>query len=157
MTITIDVDDPAWNDIPGLEGLVHGAVCAALAAAGADEAAHETAILLTDDDTVAQLNADWRGKTGPTNVLSFPAASDLPLPPGEAAPLGDIALAAGVIAREARDQGKTLPQHTTHLIIHGVLHLLGYDHEDEAEAREMEGLETEILKGLGISDPYERQ
>ena len=79
----------------------------------------------------------------------------MPVPEGESRPLGDIALAYGVIAREAAEQGKTLRDHTVHLIVHGTLHLIGYDHETDEEAEEMEQLETGILKGLGVSDPYE--
>ena len=97
----------------------------------------------------------WRGQGKPTNVLSFPTPADLPVPQGEARPLGDIVLARGVIAREAIEQGKTLRDHTVHLIVHGTLHLLGFDHEADDDALEMEALEMSILKGLGISDPYE--
>ena len=85
----------------------------------------------------------------------FPHPPDMPVPEGEPRPLGDIVLAHGVIAREAAEQGKTLRDHTAHLIVHGMLHLLGFDHETDDEAEEMEALETSILKGLGISDPYE--
>ena len=156
MTIAIDVEDESWNAVPGLDALAPKAVRAAFAAAGTDAEDFDTSILFTDDAAIAALNAQWRGKDMATNVLSFPAG-DMPRTGGEARPLGDIVLASGVIAREAAEQGKSLPDHTTHLIIHGVLHLLGYDHEDDGEADEMERLEAEILKGLGISDPYERQ
>ena len=95
------------------------------------------------------LNARFRGKDNATNVLSFPA-------PESARPhLGDVALAYGVCAREAAEQGKTLAAHLTHLTAHGVLHLLGYDHEAEAEAEVMEGLERAVLADLGFPDPYE--
>ena len=104
---------------------------------------------------MAAINAEWRGKDKPTNVLSFPAPRDIPIPAGESRPLGDIVLAYGVIAREAEEQGKTLRAHVAHLMVHGTLHLLGYDHETDVEAEEMEALETSILKGLGITDPYE--
>ena len=157
MTLSIDVDDADWDKIAGLEDLARRAVAAAFAAAGIDETRFETAILFTGDQTVARLNAEWRGKDHVTNVLSFPARQDIPVPDGEPRPLGDIVLAAGVVAREAADQGKTLPDHTQHLIIHGVLHLLGHDHESDGEADAMQRLETDILKGLGIPDPYERQ
>jgi probable rRNA maturation factor len=153
MTVSIEVEDEAWLALPGLEALARESVAAALSSAGAGE--NEIALLFTSDDAIADINAKWRGKAKPTNVLSFPAPSDLPIPKGELRPLGDIVLAHGVIAREAAEQGKTLRAHTTHLIVHGVLHLLGFDHEDEAEAGEMEALEASILKGLGISDPYE--
>lgn len=156
MTIAIDVEDAGWEAIPGLDVLTRQAAAAAFTATGLIAEDFDTSILFTDDAAIAALNAQWRGKDHATNVLSFPA-EDMPLPDGEPRPLGDIVLALGVVSREAADQGKTLPHHATHLIIHGMLHLLGYDHEDDGEAEEMEGLETEILKGLGISDPYERQ
>ena len=158
MNVTIDVEDEAWNVLPGLEDLARSAVAAALAASGVPPDQTETALLFTDDHTIAGLNAEWRGKPSPTNVLSFPTPEDLPVPDGEPRPLGDIVLASGVIAREAQEQGKTLREHTLHLIVHGVLHLTGHDHEDETQASGMEQLEIDILKGLGISDPYhERQ
>ena len=113
------------------------------------------AVLLTDDDEIAAINAQWRGKNKPTNVLSFPTPDDLPVPDGELRPLGDLVLAHGVITGEAADQGKALRDHTAHLIVHGTLHLLGYEHESDDEAEEMEALETRILMGLGIADPYE--
>ena len=137
MTISIEVEDEAWTRmLPGLEALTDTAVKAALAACGVSEHQTEVFVLFTDDSAIAELNDKWRGKPRP---------------------LGDIVLASGVIAAEALDAGKTLQDHCTHLIVHGCLHLLGYDHEDEAEAAEMEQLEIDILKGLGISDPYERQ
>ena len=105
-------------------------------------------ILLTDDDSVRDLNARFRGKDYATNVLSFPAPQN---PEGH---LGDIALAVGVCAREAAEQGKPHVHHLQHLVAHGVLHLLGYDHETDAEAEHMEGLERVILAGLGVPDPY---
>ena len=99
-------------------------------------------------EAVRELNARFRDKDRPTNVLSFPA-------PESAAPhLGDIVLAYGVCASEAQAQGKTLSDHLSHLVVHGVLHLLGRDHEDDAEAEEMEAEEREILAELGVSDPY---
>ena len=156
MTLAIDVEDAGWEAIPRLEELARGAVAAAYAATGIAADTVDASILFTDDASVAALNARWRGKDHATNVLSFPAGAS-PLPVGEARPLGDIVLASGVVAREAAEQGKALPHHTAHLIIHGVLHLLGSDHRDDGEAEEMERLEAEILKGLGISDPYERQ
>lgn len=117
----------------------------------------EIAITLSDDAEVRVLNRDWRGKDKPTNVLSFPglegAMANL-LPPDAPRPLGDIILAFETCRGEAADQGKSLADHTRHLVVHGVLHLLGFDHEDEAEAEEMEALETAILAGLGIADPY---
>ena len=105
-------------------------------------------ILLADDETVRDLNARFRGKDYATNVLSFPA------PPNPENHLGDVALAYGVCAREAAEQGKPLAHHLQHLVAHGVLHLLGYDHEADPDADVMEGLEREILAGLGVADPY---
>ncbi|WP_373504973.1 rRNA maturation RNase YbeY [Aestuariivirga sp.] len=157
MNLSIDVEDEAWSALPDLEHLSRAAVAAGLTGAGAKAEGIEVALLFTDDKAIAEINAEWRGKDAPTNVLSFPAPADIPIPAGETRPLGDVVLAYGVVAREAADQGKTLRDHTTHLILHGVLHLLGYDHEDDEEAEEMERLEAGILKGLGISNPYERQ
>ena len=155
MSVSIEVEDQAWLALSGLEELVHASVGAALAGAACEDRGHHVSVLLTDDDEIAAINAEWRGKDKPTNVLSFPTPEDLPVPDGELRPLGDIVLAHGVITREAAEQGKTLRDHTAHLIVHGTLHLLGYDHEVDDEAEEMEALETRILMGLGISDPYE--
>lgn len=153
MTVSIEVEDEAWLALSGLEELARASVAAALS--GIDAADGDVALLFSSDEAIAEINTEWRGMSKPTNVLSFPAASDMPLPEGEPRPLGDIVLAHGVIAREAAEQGKTLHDHTAHLIVHGVLHLLGFDHETDAEAEEMEKRESSILKGLGISDPYE--
>lgn len=106
-------------------------------------------VLLTDDASVRDLNARFRGKDSPTNVLSFPA------PPNPERHLGDVALAYGVCAREATEQGKSLRHHLQHLVVHGVLHLLGYDHMSDDEAEAMEGLERIVLAGLGAPDPYQ--
>ncbi len=115
----------------------------------------EVSVALTDDAALQALNKAWRGKDRPTNVLSFPA--EMPdLPPGalQATPLGDIALAAETVQREAREQDKSFDDHLTHLTVHGLLHLLGYDHETTDDAAEMEALEIEILARLGVADPY---
>lgn len=127
------------------EGLALRAARAALEAA---EAGGGLAILLADDARLAELNAAFRSREGPTNVLSFPAPEN---PEGW---LGDVALAFGTCEREAEAQGKPLAHHLQHLVAHGVLHLVGYDHETDAEAAEMEGLEVKILAGLGVPDPY---
>jgi len=141
--IEIEVDDPAWTDaLAEVEPLVQSAAALALEAAGL------VSVSLTDDDTVADLNLRFRGKPGPTNVLSFPALES-------ARPfLGDVILAFGVCAREAAEQGKPLAHHLQHLVAHGVLHLVGYDHQTETEAEEMEALERRILAGLNVPDPY---
>ena len=111
-------------------------------------AGSDVTVLLTDDDTVADLNARFRGKSGPTNVLAFAAAAN------RDDHLGDIALAFGVCAREAVDQDKALSDHAAHLVLHGVLHLLGYDHQSDADAEGMEEIERALLASLGIADPY---
>lgn len=135
-----------------------GAARAALKAmpAEADGRRRELGVTLTDDATVRTLNRDWRGQDKPTNVLSFPAADDGPagLPAELPRLLGDVVLAYGVCAAEAAAQGKALADHLSHLVVHGVLHLAGHDHEVETEAARMEALETAILAGLGIADPY---
>lgn len=115
----------------------------------------DLAIRIVDEKEGRALNRHYRGKDYATNVLSFPAELPEGLPPGVRLPLlGDIVLCAPVVAREAREQGKPLNAHYAHLTVHGVLHLLGWDHEDPREAEAMEQLEREILAGLGIDDPY---
>lgn len=156
MNVSVEVEDEAWRSLAGLEELTLSCVQAALTGAGRPFSDCEVAVLFTDDGSIAEINGEWRGRDRPTNVLSFPSPEDMPVPEGELRPLGDIVLAHGVITAEAREQGKSLRDHTAHLIVHGTLHLLGYDHESDHEAEQMEGLETSILKGLGISDPYER-
>lgn len=152
--IDIEIEDDAWAEaLPDAVILVRAAALAALDGANMwpkDAAADAglVAVLLTDDEAVAELNAEYRRKAGPTNVLSFPAAQN---PEGF---LGDLALAYGVCAREAEQQNKSLADHLQHLVAHGVLHLVGYDHMNEDEAAEMEGLERRILAGLGVADPY---
>ncbi|RYE56664.1 MAG: rRNA maturation RNase YbeY, partial [Rhizobiaceae bacterium] len=113
--------------------------------------AAEISVLLTDDAEQRELNAQYRGKDSSTNVLSFPQIE--PFDPVFGI-LGDITLARETLIREAEEQGTSLEDHFTHLVVHGFLHILGYDHLDEDEAQEMEGLETQILAGLGIADPY---
>jgi len=112
------------------------------------------AVALMDDRAIRKLNKSYRGKDKPTNVLSFAALDGGKPPRNQAWPLGDIILALGTCRKEARTQRKSLEQHLAHLVIHGVLHLLGYDHEAEAEAERMEGLEIAALKRLGIDNPY---
>ena len=142
--IEIEVEAETWTAaLPDVVSVADRAAAAALGTVTGD-----VVVLLTDDAAVQDLNASFRGKDRPTNVLSFPA-------PENAAPhLGDIVLAYGVCATEAEAQGKSLPDHLSHLVVHGVLHLLGRDHEDEAEADEMEAEEREILAQLGVADPY---
>jgi probable rRNA maturation factor len=141
--IEIEVEDEAWRAIDAVEGIVERAAQAALGSVEGD-----VVVLLTDDAAVAEINGRFRDKHRPTNVLSFPA-------PDSARPhLGDLILASGVCAAEAAAQGKTLAAHLTHLTVHGVLHLLGRDHEDDADAEAMEAEERTILATLGVADPY---
>jgi probable rRNA maturation factor len=154
MTITVDIEieDEAWTQaVEDAEALVWRAAQAVLDA-HEDIEGQGIVILLTDDDSVQGLNRDFRQKDYPTNVLSFPSPRDpVGNPEGQ---IGDIALAYGVCAREAAEQGKPLGHHLQHLVAHGVLHLLGYDHEGDDEAEAMEALEREILAGLDVPDPY---
>ena len=114
----------------------------------------EVSVRVVDEAESRSLNARYRGQDRATNVLSFPSGAIAGLTAGQPAPLGDIAVCAAVVAREAREQGKAEPDHWAHMLVHGTLHLLGFDHEDSAEAAEMEALETQVLAGMGISDPY---
>ena len=148
----IVIEHNGWKSIRGLKALAEKAVEAATPIA---QRKKEITLLFADDATLKTLNHDWRGKNKPTNVLSFPANPDLKLPRGEPKPLGDIALGYETLVREADEAGKTLKAHTTHLIVHGVLHLLGYDHMNDADAAKMEAREILILKKLGIADPYQ--
>jgi probable rRNA maturation factor len=150
--IDIFVEAGDWPAQAELRRLVDRAVTAAFAETGASGVS-ELSIVFSDDAHIQTLNAQWRGKDKPTNVLSFPAfpfAKGGPLPPM----LGDIVLAAETIAREAALEDKPLADHITHLVIHGLLHLLGHDHETGAEAEEMEAIERRALARLAIPDPY---
>lgn len=155
MNIMIEVEEPSWITLDDIEAIARNAVQTAAKSAGFDAQNGEIAVLLTDDPSMAEINATWRGKATTTNVLSFPSPPDLPVPTGEARPLGDIVLAYGVVVSEAERQGKSLRDHVIHLIVHGTLHLAGFDHETEVEAREMEKMEVDILSSLGVRDPYE--
>lgn len=153
--VAIVVDDPRWRTVaPDVARLCRRAARSALAAMERDRP-FELCILLADDTRVAGLNRQFRGKTGPTNVLSFPAGSSAAGVSDETAtPLGDIALAYDTVAREAVRDGKALADHLAHLVVHGVLHLLGHDHVRAADATRMESLETSVLARLGVADPY---
>ncbi len=148
--IDLEIEDPAWLEALGdVQGLVHTAATKALSAQRlVENDASNLVILLTSDDEIQGLNAQFRGLDRATNVLSFPAVVN---PGGH---LGDLALAYETCAREASEQGKTLADHVQHLTVHGVLHLIGYDHDDDAEAEVMEALERRLLADLGIADPY---
>jgi probable rRNA maturation factor len=151
-TIALRVEAGEWPPRTVLRRIARGAIGATVAAAGlALTADAEVSLVFTDDAHVQRLNATYRGKDYATNVLSFPGTA-VGARPGPM--LGDIVLAAETIRREADAERLPLADHLTHLLIHGFLHLLGYDHEDDAEAAVMEGLETAILARLGIADPY---
>lgn len=162
--VDVLIEAPGWAQVD-LEALAQAAADATLAHLGADADSFEISVLGCDDARIAVLNAEFRGKPAPTNVLSWPSADraasrpgavpDLPAPDETGAcELGDIAIADGVCAAEARAQGIAMGQHVTHLLVHGMLHLLGYDHVDDADASLMERMETEILASMGLPDPY---
>lgn len=159
--ITVILAAPAWRQrCPRAAMLCRRAAAAALAAGAAPGAcalgACALAIVLAGNPLVRRLNHDFRGQDAPTNVLSFAQRDGAPMPAGPDAPaaLGDVVLAYGTVAREARAQGKTLAAHMIHLVVHGVLHLLGHDHMRAPDARRMEALEVAVLAGLGLADPY---
>ncbi|PLX38067.1 MAG: rRNA maturation RNase YbeY [Hyphomicrobiales bacterium] len=151
--IAVTIEAAGWPDEARLEALI--AQAASVAVDLADLEAHpgsELSVVFTDDAAIRVLNRDYRGKDKATNVLSFPLDVD---EDGIAGPLiGDIILARETLEREAGEQGVTFEAHLTHLIVHGVLHLFGYDHETDDDAEEMEGREIAILAALGIADPY---
>ena len=154
--IVLSIVDDAWErTLPDVENIAQAA--ARLALDGVEQADRiEISIVLTNDAEIRELNRTWRGQDKPTNVLSFPGETDTSAP---AAPvlLGDIVVAFETATREVNDDhaAASLADHLAHLIVHGVLHLLGYDHEIDAEAEEMEQLETELLAQLGIPNPYQ--
>lgn len=164
MTLEISLEDPRWGAVD-FDDLATRSIAAVLDRAELDMDLCEISVLACDDARIAQLNAEFRDKPTPTNVLSWPA-EDLaaeepggtPFPPeadftGEI-PLGDIAIAFETCRREAQEAGKSLADHLSHLLVHGMLHLLGYDHIRDPDATVMEDLEVEILGKLGIANPY---
>jgi probable rRNA maturation factor len=150
--VTADI----WRTEPDAEAVIHRAIEAAAEIADADVADAELAIMLTDDAGIRTLNANWRKIDKPTNVLSFPALQPEGDGSDDDAPrmLGDIAIAYETTRREADEEQKPFDHHLSHLAVHGFLHLIGYDHENDADAEDMENLERETLKQLGIPDPY---
>ncbi|MCX7300676.1 MAG: rRNA maturation RNase YbeY [Rhodobacterales bacterium] len=162
MLVDCLTEDHRWEAL-SLEALAEAAAVAVLERLGLEPSVFEISLLGCNDNRIAELNADFRGKPQPTNVLSWPSeergarvAGEMPaLPgPGDEEELGDIAIAYETCAAEAEAAGKPLKDHATHLLVHGTLHLLGFDHERTGDATLMEGLEVEILGKLGISDPY---
>jgi len=145
-----------WQSEANAETTIHRAIEAAVEMADADVGESELAIMLTDDAGIRALNSTWRGLDKPTNVLSFPALQpEGPVGPDDAPRmLGDIAIAYETTRKEADDEQKPFDHHLSHLAVHGFLHLIGYDHENDADAEIMEALEAEILAQLGIPNPY---
>lgn len=165
MILEIEVQaDAEWDSSIGWAALGQRAAAASVAESAFPQLADgprtvEIAVRLTDDEAVRLLNAEWRGKDQPTNVLSFPMAeadelAAAGLANGPELMLGDIVLAHGVCAAEAADKAIAMADHATHLLVHGTLHLLGYDHHDDAAAADMEAREVRALARLGIADPY---
>lgn len=148
VTLEISAECEGWHRILGAELIAHRAAAAAFEAAGVQDG--EASILLADDARVRELNRDFRKKDQPTNVLSFPSNETH----NDVRFYGDVALAFETVVREAREEEKRVDAHLTHLTAHGVLHLLGFDHENEQDAEKMESLETKILAKLGFPDPY---
>ncbi|WP_315775811.1 MULTISPECIES: rRNA maturation RNase YbeY [unclassified Bradyrhizobium] len=155
-TTEVIVAADCWQDQPDAEDVIHRAIVAAAETVDADVGDAEIAVMLTDDDGIRTLNSNWRGIDKPTNVLSFPALQPTGPRGEDDAPrmLGDIAIAYETMRREADEEQKPFAHHLSHLTVHGFLHLVGYDHETDDEAEEMEALEREILAHLGIPDPY---
>lgn len=151
--IDIEVEEDGWLDaLPDVQSVVETAVSAALKATNFKDQA-DVVVLLCNDAEMRSLNAEYRNKDKATNVLSFPAPKSMRIK-GVLEHLGDMALGLETCVREAKEQGKSLKNHVTHLSVHGALHLLGYDHQTDDEAERMESLERDILKDLGIPDPY---
>lgn len=163
--VDVMIEAEGWEE-SGLEGLAEIAASATLTHLGLDPEAFEISLLGCDDARISTLNAEFRGKLVPTNVLSWPSEDraseqpgdvpDLPRPDGDGMPveLGDIAIAYETCAREATEAGRPMRHHVLHLLCHGVLHLLGYDHIDDKDADLMERTEVAILASLGVADPY---
>lgn len=152
MIIDIDIVEPSWGDVAGI---VNRSAAATLDHLGVDGSNIELAIRMSNDEEVQRLNNEYRGNNKPTNVLSFEAdVPDQKLPEQYPRLLGDVILAYETVREEAVNQEKSLENHLSHLIVHGVLHLVGYDHQDQTSAQSMETLEISILEGLGIANPY---
>ena len=152
--LDVSVDAGDWSSIANAEELVEAAGRTAAEFVDARLQGTCAAVSLSNDETVAGLNATYRGQSKPTNVLSFPASGFPTAADSEPRFIGDIILAAETVMSEARDQGIPAANHLQHLIVHGLLHLTGFDHETDAAAKDMEALETRILAALGIPDPY---
>ena len=153
ISIEISIESEGWSSEPLLEGLVERALASAIEETRVELAKDaEVSLVFKNDESVRELNKVWRQQDKPTNVLSFPAAEPHQLP--TSALVGDIVIARETVAREADAEGKTFDAHLSHLIVHGFLHLVGFDHETDDEAEEMEAIERRVLSRLGIPDPY---
>jgi probable rRNA maturation factor len=155
MTLDVDVsvEADAWSAVADLDDLSRKAIDAVLTETrDAVAPAAEVSLLFCDDEKIQELNKAWRGMDKPTNVLSFPAAQ--PGAVAKAPLLGDIVVAFETVQRESLEEHKQLSDHVSHMVVHGFLHLLGYDHENDADAEKMESAEQRILARLGIADPY---
>ncbi|HEY1865102.1 MAG TPA: rRNA maturation RNase YbeY [Roseiarcus sp.] len=157
MKVSLDISVPSslWRGLPRARAIARETIAAAALESGGAGPEGMVSLCLADDAALRALNSRWRGIDKPTNVLSFPSATAGGL--GDATMLGDIALAYETLAREAENLGVPLADHYRHLVAHGFLHLIGYDHETDAEAERMEALETKILARLGAADPYARE
>jgi probable rRNA maturation factor len=169
LAVDVLIEAQAWQSLPEAEDIVRRAIAFA-ATSGVEirrpgppqptlphkrrSIGWRLCILLSDDETIARLNGQWRGQQKPTNVLSFPAPALYGAGPNQKTPLGDIAIAYETLAREAKENGVTVSSHLSHLVVHGFLHLLGYDHHMDDEAERMERLERDILARMGVHDPY---
>lgn len=153
IAIEIAAESDLWQDLEAIEARMSQSVAASIAVAKLKHApGAELSIVLTDDASIREINAEWRKMDKPTNVLSFPQAEGKAV--ATTPMLGDIILAHETIAREAEEAGKSFEDHLSHLTVHGLLHLFGYDHLTDAEAEVMEALEVRILATLGIDNPY---
>jgi len=150
MVVTVDIQQAYSGWVPSSQ-LIQAWAELALQEVAED---CELSVRLVDESESADLNSTYRGKTGPTNVLSFPFDAEIELEPRL---LGDLVICVPVVAQEAKTQAKAKEHHWAHMVVHGCLHLLGYDHIEDEQAKEMEALETRILKSLTINDPYQQQ
>jgi probable rRNA maturation factor len=156
LRLALEIEDPRWTDaLPNAADLLETAIGLALADVGDDSRTIEVGVRLVDGGTIQGLNRDWRGRDKPTNVLSFPLGDPGPVDdPDFPWLIGDIVMSFDTVTAESIRDGKSLEHHVAHLAIHAALHLIGHDHEDEAEADAMEAVEVKLLAGLGIADPY---
>jgi probable rRNA maturation factor len=165
LAVDVLIEAQAWRTLPEAEDIVRRAIACA-ATSGLEIRRPDATprkpgrvgwglcILLSDDEKITRLNGQWRGQEKATNVLSFPAPARYAAGLNETTPLGDIAIAYETLAREAEENGATVSNHLSHLVVHGFLHLLGYDHHMDDEAERMERLERDILARMGVGDPY---